>query len=445
MRGKKSFFIETYGCEMNKSDSLDIALALEEQGYVRAGRGSEADIVVINTCSVRKHAEQRVFGRLGYYRSLRNRMGGSPVIVFTGCMAQLFGEDVKKRFPEIDIIAGTSHGLHIPHYLSEYDKNQKPLVCTDQEGYGFSSYGGKRALSHHAWVTIVKGCSNFCSYCIVPYVRGPELSKRSEDVVREVCELVDHGVTEITLLGQNVNAYGKDSGDISFAGLLEKLDRIEGLRWIRFLTSHPKDFDESAIKRIAGSPKVCRHFHLPLQSGSDRMLDVMNRGYTVRHYIGIVEALYRYLSDFSLTTDIIVGFPSETEEDFQKTLQVYAEVAFDDAYTYRYSQRPYIVAERLSGRVDDRTAQTRLERLISLVKRISLERKRKEVGREVEVLIERKSRKNPNEYLAKTEQGKMVVVRTEEKPGRFVRIRIEGLSGGTLRGEEIPQRCSVHG
>ena len=229
MEGKKRFFIETYGCEMNKSDSLDIALSLEERGYDRVCTCSDADVVVINTCSVREHAEQRVFGRLGYYRSLRNRGRSAPTIVLTGCMAQAYGKEAIRRFPEIDIVAGTSHTTRIARYLSEYEKTRKQLVATQQNGYDFSSYRGKRALRHHAWVTIIKGCSNFCSYCIVPYVRGPELSKPSKDVVREVKELVDCGVTEITLLGQNVNAYGKDSGDMPFAGLLERLDRIDQL------------------------------------------------------------------------------------------------------------------------------------------------------------------------------------------------------------------------
>jgi tRNA-2-methylthio-N6-dimethylallyladenosine synthase len=441
----KTFFIETYGCEMNKSDSVDIALSLEDHGYIECNSASDADVVVINTCFVRKHAEQRIYGRLGYYRGLKNRTEKSPVIVLTGCMAQLLGEEVRALFPEIDIVCGTSHGLHIHYYLQERDRTGEPIVLTDQNGYEFSSFGGRRAQRHHAWVTIIKGCSNFCSYCIVPYVRGPELSKHSETVLQEVEALVAQGVTEVTLLGQNVNAYGKDSGDMSFMDLLERLDRVEGLRWIRFLTSHPKDFNGSVIRRIAGCEKVCRHFHLPLQSGSDRILEIMNRGYTVRHYMDIVEALHRWVSDFTITTDIIVGFPSETESDFQQTLSIYKEVGFDEAFTYRYSSRPYISAERLPGKVDQATAQWRLEQIISLVTKISLERNRREVGREVQALVEGRSRKNPTECLAKTEQGRMVVMRTAKKPGHYVRVRINGLSGRTLRGEEVPEECIVHG
>ena len=258
---------------------------------------------------------------------------------------------------------------------------KKPVVVTNLKGYTFSRPQARRAEGHHAWVTIVKGCSNYCSYCIVPYVRGPELSKPSGDVAAEVEALVDRGVTEITLLGQNVNAYGKDSGDISFADLLERLDGIPGLRWIRFLTSHPKDFDSGVIERISGLRKVCRHFHLPLQSGSDRMLSIMNRGYTVRHYMSIVEALQRFIGDFAITTDIIVGFPTETDEDFMKTLSVYQAVGFDDAFTYRYSRRPYIAARRLEGDVRPSVAQGRLERLIAVVRRTTDEKKQLAPGR----------------------------------------------------------------
>lgn len=441
----KTFFIETYGCEMNKSDSVDIALSLEEHGFIEAPSAEGADIIVINTCSVRRHAEQRIYSRLGYYRSLKNRANGRLTIVLAGCMAQLLGQEATALFPEIDIVAGTSHGLRIPLLLEERERSSKPLMCTDVKGYKFSSFGERRAEGHHAWITIIKGCSNFCSYCIVPYVRGHEQSRGSDDIVREVEALVARGVTEVTLLGQNVNAYGKDSGDIAFIDLLERIDRVDGLRWIRFLTSHPKDFSESAIRRIAELEKVCRHFHLPLQSGSDRVLELMNRGYTVRHYMDIVEALHQWVSQFSITTDIIVGFPTETEEDFRQTLSLYEEVGFDEAFTYKYSERPHISAERLAGKVDQSTAQQRLERLIALVSRISLERNRREVGSEVEALVVRRSRKNSLEYLARSEQGKMVVVRTGKKPGNFLRVRINGISGRTLRGVEQLEECGVHG
>ncbi|MBN2325194.1 MAG: tRNA (N6-isopentenyl adenosine(37)-C2)-methylthiotransferase MiaB [Spirochaetes bacterium] len=449
----KRFFIETYGCEMNKSDSLDIAVSLERQGYVRTSDALEADVVVINTCSVRRHAEQRVYGRLGYYRGLKKSGRKDRAIVLAGCMAQRLGREAQRRFPEIAVVAGTSHNLRIPLYLSEYQNTKIPVAKTKLGGYEFSRPEDRRPEGHHAWVTIIKGCSNYCSYCIVPYVRGPELSKPSGDITAEVDALVDRGVTEITLLGQNVNAYGKDSGDISFADLLERLDHISGLRWIRFLTSHPKDFDVDVIRRISGLGKVCRHFHLPLQSGSDRVLSLMNRGYSIRHYMSIVEALNRFVGDFAITTDIIVGFPTETDEDFKKTLSVYEEVGFDDAFTYRYSKRPHIAAGALDGEVDPAVAQDRLERLIDVVRRTEDEKNRSLLGEECEVLVVKKSRKNPSEFLAKTEHGKLVACRptggrpTADAPafgpGSFIRVRIEGISGKTLRGSEVLRRYAL--
>ena len=329
----RTFFIETYGCEMNKSDSIDIVLSLEASGFKQVKNEKEAHIIILNTCCVRRHAEERVFGRLGYYRSLKENGQEDMIIVLAGCMAQLLGKKVTRLFPEVKVVTGTSHTLKIPRYVMEYETTRQKQVFVDRDRYEFSSYGVKRAEKHSAWVNIIKGCSNFCSYCIVPFVRGPELSKPSDVIVREAKELADKGVVEITLLGQNVNAYGRDTGDISFARLLEKLNKIDGLRWIRFLTSHPKDFDEDIIKSIASCEKVCPWIHLPIQSGSDRILNLMNRRYTLKHYMDVVGLLYKYIGDFSITTDIIVGFPTETEVDFKKTLDAIRAIEFDDAFT----------------------------------------------------------------------------------------------------------------
>jgi tRNA-2-methylthio-N6-dimethylallyladenosine synthase len=277
----KRFYIETYGCEMNKSDSIDIALSLRAHGYEKANDAHEADIVVMNTCSVRENAEERIYGRLGFYRSLSARRRGELLVVFAGCMAQELGDRVRDLFPEIKVIAGTYNFLNIPGAVQEYEQSKKPIVMIDKTHYNFSPFKDTRAEECSAWVNIIKGCSNFCSYCIVPYLRGSEESKASDAVIDEISQLAAHGVVEITLLGQNVNAYGRDSGEISFIELLEKINAIENIRWIRFLTSHPKDFSALTVQRIAKLDKLCRHFHLPLQSGSDRILRLMNRRYTV--------------------------------------------------------------------------------------------------------------------------------------------------------------------
>jgi len=436
MLEKRTYFIETYGCEMNKSDSLDIALAFEQRGYTRAHSEREADVVVLNTCAVRENAEQRIYGRLGYYRSLKRTSNRDFTIVFTGCMAQEKGRTIVQDFPEIDICAGTYHFVDIPEYVDEYESKNSRFTATDKTWYRFSGFTKKRAEGHRAWVNIIKGCSNNCSYCIVPSLRGPEKSKKHDEVLREVRDLAEQGVVEITLLGQNVNAYGKDSGDIGFMDLLEKIHAVENIQWIRFLTSHPKDFTAEMVRRLSELPKVCKHLHLPLQSGSDRILGLMNRKYTFAHYARLVDAVKKYQPDAAITTDIIVGFPSETEKDFARTLDACRRFQYDDAFMYRYSQRPFTKAANFQDKVPQNVAGRRLEELIELQRNISKNKNQKSIGKTQTVLVERKSKKNPAEMLCKSETGKMIVARTHAPVGFFVRVAITGISGNTLRGEE---------
>jgi len=436
MPQEKTYFIETYGCEMNKSDSIDIALSFEQRGYTRARSEKEADVVILNTCAVRENAEQRVFGRLGYYRSLKRSSEKDFRIVFTGCMAQEKGQRIFQDFPEIDVCAGTYHFVDIPEYVDECQRKNTRLVATDKREYRFSGFTTKRAEGHRAWVNIIKGCSNNCSYCIVPILRGPEKSKKHDEVVREVRDLAAKGVVEVTLLGQNVNAYGKDNGDIDFMELLEKIHRVENIRWIRFLTSHPKDFTCEMIRRISVLPKVCNHFHLPLQSGSDRILGLMNRRYTLAYYTHLVDAIREHVPDASITTDIIVGFPTETEKDFMDTLDACRHFQYDDAFMYKYSERPFTKAANFSGKVDKNVASHRLEELIELQRFISMAKNRKMVGKNATVLVERTSKKNLSEMLCKAESGKMIVARTRAPVGSFINIEISGISGSTLCGVE---------
>jgi tRNA-2-methylthio-N6-dimethylallyladenosine synthase len=435
MTRARSFFIETYGCEMNKSDSLDLRLLLEERGCVRAGSAEEADIVVLNTCSVRENAEERIVGRLGHYRSLKTRRRNGPVIVFAGCMAQEQQEKILESFPEIGVVAGTYEEMRIPEAVDLYERTGEPVVITGREEFAFPRFGGKRAVAASVFVPIVMGCSNFCSYCVVPHVRGPEISRRSAEILDEVRALADGGVVEITLLGQNVNAYGRDSGDISFLALLERVSEIEGIRWIRFLTSHPRDFDEEVIRGIGALDKVARHVHLPLQSGSDRILSLMNRHYDMRRYRRVFEDIARYMPGSAVTSDLIVGFPTETEGDFRLTLDAVEEFRFDESFTYRYSPRPF-TPSRLMEQVPPEVAGRRLEELIDLQRAVTRERSRKEIGEVVTALVEGESRKDPEELLCRTSKGKPLVVRTGSRPGTFIRVRITGLSGATLRGVE---------
>ena len=447
-----TYFIETYGCEMNKSDSIDISLSFQAQGFTEAASSDHADVVVLNTCSVRGNAEQRIYGRLGHYRSLCGRRGGTPIVVLAGCMAQEQSGLIMREFPEVKVVAGTYHYMHIPAAVRQFGSTGEPVVLTDREHYEFSPFKASRAEGYSAWVNIIMGCSNFCSYCIVPHLRGPEKSKPSEEVLDEIRQLADHGVIEVTLLGQNVNAYGRDSGDMYFIDLLEKINDINGIQWIRFLTSHPRDFDRSMVEAIAGLDKVCSHVHLPLQSGSDRVLALMNRQYTLDHYRSIVQAIRTCFDDVSITTDLIVGFPTETEADFNMTLDVLEEIRYDDAFTYRYSSRPFTraseleenkehewAADRAVDRADDFAvdrAANRLEKLISVQRSISFQKNSEEIGKSVPALVERVSKKNSKEMLCKTEKNKMVIVATASKPGSFIDIEIEGVSGNTLRGRE---------
>ena len=431
------YFIETYGCEMNKSDSIDIALSFQARGFEEAPSEEHADVIVLNTCSVRGNAEERVYGRLGYYRSLCAKKQEGPLIVLAGCMAQEQSDAIMKKFPEIKVVAGTYHNMHIPEAVQEFSQTGQPVVLTDRGHYEFSPFKGSRAEGYSAWVNIIMGCSNFCSYCIVPHLRGPEKSKPSGQVVDEVQQLVERGVTEITLLGQNVNAYGRDSGDIDFVKLLEKVNDVDGIRWIRFLTSHPRDFNPNMVRQIAGFEKVCSHVHLPLQSGSDRVLSLMNRQYKMDHYRSVVDSIRASFADVAITTDLIVGFPSETDEDFTMTLDAVREIRYDDAFTYRYSTRPFTRASEIESFYDAVAAAARLEELIEVQRNISLQKNGEETGKRVTVLVERESKKNRAEMLCKTEKNKMVVVPTDVGPGRFMDVVIEGVSGNTLRGREV--------
>lgn len=442
----RKYYIETYGCEMNKSDSLDIASSFDRQGYIQVYDPTEADVVVINTCAVREHAENRIYGRLGYYRNIiRSRRGNSkkqPILVIAGCLAQQKGVDIIESFPEVKVVAGTYYFCEIPYMVEDVWKKDNPVIKTDFSRVdliktNYESLKAKNIKDFSVWVPIIRGCSNYCSYCIVPYLRGPEISRLSGEIVEEIKRLADSGVVEIKLLGQNVNAYGKDSGDISFTELLSRISEIHGIRWIRFLTSHPKDFTEEAIKEISQLDKVCKHIHLPLQSGSNRILKLMNRKYTVERYLELVDFIRATIPECSITTDIIVGFPEESEMDFEETLRVVRDVRFDDAFTYRYSERPFTRAASIEKKIKESVAAERLERLIKEQRKISLEKNLEKVGRKGIALVERTSKKNKNEYLCKLEDGRMVIVPTNKKPGEFIDVKITGITGNTLIGEEI--------
>jgi tRNA-2-methylthio-N6-dimethylallyladenosine synthase len=457
------YWIETYGCQMNKAESASLEVLFRERGWQASGGIEGADLVVLNTCSVRKTAENRVWGRLG---ALKHRKEGrSFKLAVMGCMSERLKEELLERAPHVDILVGNFQKNTFLDFLDEYmaegeaepagrpGGSGKRLLLTAGGEYRFSrvhSVGG-----FQSYVPIMHGCNNFCSYCIVPYVRGREVSRRPQGILEELEELGRRGIREVTLLGQNVNSYRyeQEGRTVTFPGLLLQVRDLLGSRrtggeeaapgsgaveWVRFLTSHPRDFSDELIEVLAGHPLFCRHVHLPVQHGSDRILAAMGRGYTRAQYLGLVERIRRRISNVSLTTDILIGFPGEQEEDFRLTLELMREVGFDDAFTYRYNPREGTKAFAMGDTVPEERKGERLEQVIELQRGISLERKRQKLGRRVRVLVEGMSRRSGRELLARAESDEMVVFPgSRERIGRFAEVELQSLRGNTFRGKEI--------
>lgn len=436
---QRKYFITTYGCQMNEHDSEVMAGLLEEMGFRPAERAEEADIILLNTCCVREKAENKVYGKLGELRALKSARP-DLIIGVAGCMVQQEGvaEKIRQRAPHVDLLLGT-HNLHrLPELVREIEAVREaqvavsPVVEEQPENLPIS-----RADRIKAYVTISYGCNNFCTYCIVPYVRGPERSRRLEDILAEVRSLAEQGYKEVMLLGQNVNTYGRDLADgVTFAGLLQAVDKIEGLARIRYTTSHPRDFTLELVDVIARSEKVCEHFHLPAQAGSNRILELMRRGYTREHYLELAAAIRRRIPEATITTDLIVGFPGETEEDFAATLDLVEKVRFDAAFTFMYSPRKGTVAASLPGQVPAEVKRERLLRLNQLQNRLTRESNERLVGRTVEVLVEGRSKTNPERLAGRTRTNKIVVFSgPEELIGQLVNLRITEAHTFNLFGE----------
>lgn len=434
----KTYRIITYGCQMNEHDSEALAGMLERMGY-RKSPGDEADVVLLNTCSVRENASRRLYGNVASLKRLKKGNPGT-IIGICGCLAQQPGEAerIRKDLPHVDLVFGT-HNLHrLPELLDQVLESRVPAFEILDESEGpVEGLPVKRESKLKAWVTIMFGCNNFCAYCIVPYVRGREKSRRPGQILTEVAELARDGVREVTLLGQNVNSYGKDLDEgVDFADLLAAVDKVPGLERIRFQTSHPRDVTDKLVEVMAGAPKVCEHLHLPLQSGSDSVLRKMNRGYTAAHYLGIVRQLRCAIPAISLTTDIIVGFPGESEEDFQKTLDIVREVRYDSAFTFAYSKRQGTPAAGWPDQVVEEAKLERLQRLIDLQNSISFERNQEEVGRVFEVMAEGPSQREASIWVGRTRTNKMVHFpwSSSLESGSLVRVRISEGQTHTLYG-----------
>lgn len=432
------YLIRTFGCQMNQHDSQFVASMLESSGFEPAKEASDADIIVINTCSVRESAENKI---LGYVDSLKRLKHERPslTIAVVGCMVSKkeMVEDFLKKRRHVDIVLGTRSLYRLPYYLALKEQGKGPFIEFDLDTDIPEGRSHVREESFRAYLTIMYGCDNFCSYCIVPYVRGREKSREMADILHEARELVDDGVKEIMLLGQNVNSYGKGlRRKTTFADLLYGLNEIEGLERIRYMTSHPKDFSDEIIAAIESSPKVCRHFHLPFQAGSDRILKAMNRHYSRAYYLDLMAKIKEKFPDDVYTTDIIVGFPSETEADFNDTLDILQQVEFDNAYTFLYSPRRGTPAAKTEEQIPDAVKKDRLTRLMDFQNEISLKKNLAMVGREYLLLGEGTSKNNPESQSGRTDGNKLVHFKAaDDFTGKTVKVVIKEAHTWSLKGQ----------
>lgn len=393
-----TYFVKTFGCQMNARDSEKLVGILEQIGYVE-GTDEHSDFIVYNTCTVRENANNKVYGRLGYLQNYKKK---NPLmkIALCGCMMQEpeVVENIKKHYKFVDIVFGTHNIFKFAEILcNNIESGSQVIDIWKDTNQIVEDLPVKRKFSFKSGVNIMFGCNNFCSYCIVPYVRGRERSRQPEDIIKEIKQLVADGVVEVMLLGQNVNSYGKTlDNPITFAQLLQQVEQIEGLRWIRFMTSHPKDLSDELIEVMKNSKKICRHLHLPLQSGSSRILKLMNRKYDKEQYLELAAKLRREIPDLSLTTDIIVGFPGETEEDFEDTMDVVRKVQYDSAFTFIYSKRTGTPAAAMDDQIPEEVVKDRFDRLLKLVQSIATTQCSRDTGKTLEVLVEEVNEKDPS-------------------------------------------------
>jgi len=436
---EKTYFIFTYGCQMNVRDSETIGGLLESMGFCEANKPDEADLIVFNTCSVRHSAENKVFGKLGQIQSYKKKKP-EILIAFGGCMAQL--EEVRERIKKqgVDIVFGT-HNIHeLPAMISDVMMNRLP-VCQvwDEEGQVVELPQVKRTPGISAFVNIMYGCNNFCAYCIVPYTRGRERSRMPGDIMREIEELAAQGYKEVTLLGQNVNSYGQGlSVEVDFADLLAMVNKIDGIERIRFTTSHPKDITDKLIDAIAVNQKVCEHIHVALQAGSNRILERMNRKYSREHYMEICLRMREKIPGLAITTDIIVGFPGETEEDFLQTLDLVKKVRFDAAFTFMYSIRSGTRAAEYLDQIPLEVKKSRLLKLNEVQYQIATELNKEMEGTIQEVLVEGPSKTDKNKLTARTRTNRIVIFSgPDHLTGELINVRITEAKTFSLFGELV--------
>lgn len=433
----KKLYIETFGCQMNVNDSEKIAGLLKDEGYVQTADVNEADLLILNTCSVRAKAEERVYGQLATYKGLKRR---KPRLLLGvgGCVAQQEGERMLERLPHLDFVFGT-HSLHLlPGIVADAAAGRRQVMVefldAEERKELFPSVAEGQGVSR--FVTIIQGCDNFCSYCVVPHVRGREVSRRSADILHEIRQMTEVGVKEVTLLGQNVNSYGlKDPSEIDFPQLVRLVAAVPGIERLRFITSHPKDISPDLIACFSDLPNLASHIHLPLQAGSDRILGLMNRGYTSADYLAVVAALKAVRPDIRFTGDLIVGFPGETEAEFAATMAMMEQVGYIDLYSFMYSPRPGTGAAEMEDTLTRAVKQERLSRLQSLQRRQTLEIHREYVGKRYPVLVEGTSKRG-DQLMGRTSCNQIVLLDgPRELIGTMVDVTVTSAAVSSLTGE----------
>jgi tRNA-2-methylthio-N6-dimethylallyladenosine synthase len=446
VKEKKKIYIETYGCQMNFSDSEIVVSILSDSNYEPTSDPDSADVIFLNTCSIRENAEQRIRRRLQALRPMKKKRPG-VVIGLLGCMAERLKEELLDQERVLDLVAGPDAYRDLPSLLEDVGTGRKGIntLLSSEETYADITPVRYDTNGVSAFISIMRGCQNFCSYCVVPNVRGSERSRDPDSIIREARELVSGGFREVTLLGQNVNSYsfGPVNEKIFFPELLERVSAVSPLLRIRFATSHPKDLSDELLQAMARHPNICRSVHLPVQSGSNAVLERMNRGYTRESYLDRVGAIRRTLPGCTITTDIIAGFCDETEADHRDTLSLMEEVHFDGAFMFRYSERPdTLAAERYTDSIPEETKKRRLKEIIALQQKLSWQSNRIDLGKTFEVLVEGPSKRSAGDYSGRNSQNKVVVFpREDANPGEYVRVAVRKCTSATLIGETVPGEC----
>ena len=443
----KYLYIQTFGCQMNVHDSEQMAALLSDSGYKLTGNIKLADLILLNTCSIREKAEHKVYSKLGRISKLKEQ-NPELIIGVGGCLAQQLGTKFHKKVGHLDFVFGT-HNIHrLPQLVAAISKKREKITEVDfhKSLNSIGVFAPPQSGAISAFVTIMQGCNNFCAYCVVPYLRGPEMSRPPEDIIEEIKKLADCGIREVTLLGQNVNSYGKTLGNgLNFASLIKKIGKIFGIKRIRFTTSHPRDLSDELINCFAEEEKLCEHIHLPVQSGSNRILALMNRGYTVEEYMQKVDHLRKLRPLISITSDIIVGFPGETQNDYQETIDMMEKIRFDSIFSFKYSERKGTAAQKLEGKVEECEKLRRLEQLQMLQDQHTLEKNTAMESSKQELLVEGKSKNSENDLMGRTSSWRIVNFKGElEFIGKLVDVKISKAYLHSLRGKLIKEVGNVN-